>query len=111
MARDNFVLRRYQFNPEKKCWGELNIKTFYTRAHTLQGVARAVRSVSVPINIDTDLLIGYGYIEHVEELVRFVYYPKAFYSEAFFCDKDGRSEEYDAAKVKYRTLVEESLCS
>lgn len=111
MARKNFVLYRYQYNPETKRWGELNIVTFYTRAHTLDGVARAIRSVSVPINTDTDLLIGHGYIEHVDKLVRFVYRPKTGYAKAFFCDEKGHSEEYDVAKVKCRKEVEESLCS
>lgn len=111
MARKNFVLYRYQYNPEFKRWGELNIVAFYTRAHTLDGVARAVRSVPVPTNIDTDLFIGHGYIEHVDELVRFVYRPKADYAKAFFCDEKGHSEEYDAAKVKCRKEVEQSLCS
>lgn len=111
MARKNFMLYRYQYDPQEKQWKELNIVTFYTRAHTLEGVCKAVRTAQVPIQEERDLVIGHGYIEHVDELVRFVWYPKNDYAKAFFCDKKGHSEEYDAAKVKCRKLVEESLCS
>lgn len=109
MARDNFYYYRYQFDGKE--WNRLARGTLYTRAHTLKGIARAVKSINCPISVDRDVIVAYSFPENVkqDERVSIVWCPAIDYQEAFECYQGESSQEYNKAVTRCLMFVERNL--
>lgn len=107
--RSNFGYTRYQFDGEH--WNLLDKGTFYTRAHSLNGIARAVKSINCAIAADRDVIVAYGYPDKIDKdkMVRIVWCPVIDYQEAFECERGNSTKDYDNAVVRCLNAVEGSF--